>query len=199
MPSTPEDIAEFQKVYKESFNQDLSNEEAVEMIERLKWLYRNVLGYGRRPAALAEPETLEPVLQSPNDTVVVYVVRDGMLLVSQPLEFPVRDPKISAPSGAVLPEDGMPSFAAQRVAQKQTGRYGFRILAELGTDETDTGKRHFFLAEPAAALPKASWRVFSGKGKTDAPIEWFWLPLEQAAELADNQGAFAHLIDQAAD
>ena len=82
--------------------------------------------------------------------------------------------------------------------QLKTGRYGFRILAELGTDETDTGKRHFFLAEPTAALPNASWRVFSGKGKTDAPIEWFWMPLQQATELADNQGAFVQFVTKEA-
>lgn len=194
MPITPEDLAGFQEAYKKGFNQSLSDEEAREMFERLIWLYKNVLGYGRKPESSPAPETLEPLLKPPSETVVVYAVRDEMMLVSQSLEFPVRDPKIFAPAGAVLPEDGMASFAAQRVAQLQTGRHGFRIVKELGTDETEAGTRHFFLAEPAAGLPKASWRVFPGKGKTETPIEWFWLPIEQANDLAGNQGAFLYLL-----
>ncbi len=194
MPITPEDLAGFQETYKKAFNQSLSDEEAREMFERLIWLYKNVLGYGRKPEPAPAPENLEPLLAPPSETVVVYVVRDGMMLVSQSLEFPVRDPKIFAPSGEILPEDGMASFAAQRVAQLQTGRHSFRIVKELGTDETEAGTRYFFLAEPASGLPKASWRVFPGKGSSEVPIEWFWLPLEQASDLADNQGTFVHLI-----
>lgn len=126
----------------------------------------------------------------------VYVVKDGKLLVFRHIDFPYEETGLQVPGGSIA--DGeKPEEAALRELKEETGRDEFTIVSYLGTDTYDltptraeVQERHFFLAEPTAALPER-WESAETHDGMHPPtrLECFWIPLAHGHVLAGGQGA----------
>lgn len=128
---------------------------------------------------------------------VIYVVRDGHLLVFRHLDFPIHEVGIQVPAGTIRPDES-PEEAALRELREETGYSEFRIDRMLGTAHYDISpyrneiqERHFFLGEPTTELPDR-WTGQEDHDGLEEPtrFEFFWIPLKQGHVLQAGQGAF---------
>ncbi|MGF6884859.1 8-oxo-dGTP pyrophosphatase MutT (NUDIX family) [Nocardia sp. GP40] len=85
--------------------------------------------------------------------VIVYVVRDGKLLVFRHIDFSWEQVGIQVPAGSIRPGEA-PEAAALREAREETGLSDFTIVRKLGEAEYDISPyrfeiqhRHFFQLE----------------------------------------------------
>lgn len=132
---------------------------------------------------------------------LVYVVRDGHLLVFRHLDYPMEEVGIQVPAGTIRPNESTEE-AALRELIEETGYSDFRIVRRLGTSTYDISpyrievqERHFFLAEPTADLPER-WRGQELHDGLEPPtaFEFFWIPLNQGHVLQSGQGALLSVI-----
>jgi 8-oxo-dGTP pyrophosphatase MutT (NUDIX family) len=133
--------------------------------------------------------------------VVVYVVKEGRLLVFRHTDFSYEEVGIQVPAGTIK-EGEEPKVAALRELQEETGYQCFRILRELGTAMYNMSprllqvhERHFLLAEPTENLPER-WKSQEMHDREQEPthFECFWIPLERGHILMAGQGALISKI-----
>lgn len=134
---------------------------------------------------------------------VIYVVRDGHLLVFRHLDYPMEEVSIQVPAGTIRPDES-PEEAALRELKEETGRSDFTIVRFLGTATYDVSpyrdeihERHFFLAEPTVELPER----WTGQERHDELVpptefEFFWIPLRHGHVLQSGQGALLSEISR---
>ena len=127
---------------------------------------------------------------------IVYVVKDGKLLVFRHVDFSYEEVGIQVPAGTI-DEGEEPEAAALRELQEETGYMDFRIISFLGNTTYDMHpqkqeihERFFFLAEPTVDLPQR-WKSQEDHNGTRPPthFECFWIPLERGHILQAGQGA----------
>ena len=125
--------------------------------------------------------------------VVVYVVKDGRLLVFRHLDFSYEEVGLQVPAGSVHPGESEQE-AALRELKEETGCNNFEIVSALGTATYDMTpyreeiqERHFFLAKPTANLPER-WQSREEHDGDQPPtrFECFWIPLKQAHVLQSS-------------
>ena len=128
--------------------------------------------------------------------VMVYVVKNGSLLVFRHVDFSYEEVGIQVPAGSIK-EGEEAEAAALRELQEETGYSGFKILSFLGTAKYDRSpeipevhERYFFLAEPIEELPERwpSQEDHDGKGPP-THFECFWIPVARGHVLQAGQGA----------
>ena len=128
--------------------------------------------------------------------VVVYVVKDGQLLVFRHLDFSYEEVGLQVPAGSIRTGESEQE-AALRELKEETGCTSFEIVSALGTATYDLTpyreeiqERHFFLAKPTADLPER-WQSREQHDGDQPPtrFECFWIPLKQAHVLQSGQGA----------
>lgn len=130
------------------------------------------------------------------DKVLVYVVRDGHLLVFRHTDYSYEEVGLQVPAGSI--RDGeLPEEAALREAREETGLTSFKIVRKLGETEYDISpyrseiqRRHVFQLELHEDAPQrwASQEDHDG-ATTPTRFECFWIPLEAAHILQSGQGA----------
>ncbi|MFG2394661.1 NUDIX domain-containing protein [Streptomyces lavendulae] len=76
------------------------------------------------------------------EKVLVYVVRDGRLLVFRHSDYSYEEVGIQVPAGSIRPGE-TPEAAALREAREETGLAGFEIVRELGETEYDISPYRF--------------------------------------------------------
>ncbi len=144
--------------------------------------------------------------KSTKQKVVVYVVKNGKLLVFRHLDFSFEEVGIQVPAGSIDSGESEKE-AALRELKEETGRDCFEIVSALGTDIYDITpyreeiqERHFFLAKPTADLPERwqSQEDHDGK-RPPTKFECFWIPLEQAHVLQSGQGALLWKLSENGD
>ncbi|WP_034270681.1 NUDIX hydrolase [Actinospica robiniae] len=130
------------------------------------------------------------------DKVLVYVVRDGHLLVFRHTDYSFEEVGIQVPSGSIRAGES-PEGAALREAREETGLTLFKIVKKLGETEYDISpyrfeiqRRHVFHLELLEETPErwASQEDHDGQGDPTR-FECFWIPLEAAHVLQSGQGA----------
>ncbi|MBS2963513.1 NUDIX domain-containing protein [Actinocrinis puniceicyclus] len=130
------------------------------------------------------------------DKVLVYVVRDGRLLVFRHTEYSYEEVGIQVPAGSIRAGES-PGDAALREAREETGLHDFKIVKKLGETDYDISPyrfeiqhRHVFHLEPAEETPErwASREEHDGQ-QEPTHFECFWIPLEAAHILQSGQGA----------
>ncbi|WP_429428921.1 NUDIX hydrolase [Nocardia sp. GAS34] len=130
------------------------------------------------------------------EKVLVYVVRDGKLLVFRHTEYSWEEVGIQVPAGSIRPGE-TPENAALREAREETGLSEFTIVRKLGEAEYDISPyrfeiqhRHFFELELGQDAPDrwGSQEDHDGHGEP-TKFECFWIPLEAAHILQSGQGA----------
>ncbi len=133
--------------------------------------------------------------------VVVYVVREGRLLVFRHVDFSYEEVGIQVPAGT-LREGEEPESGALRELQEETGYDCFRIVRFLGTAtynklpySAQLHERHYFLAEPTAPLPERWHSQEDHDGlKPPTHFECFWIPLERGHILESGMGQLLHQL-----
>ncbi|MQT03359.1 NUDIX domain-containing protein [Streptomyces jumonjinensis] len=95
---------------------------------------------------------------------MVYVVRDGRLLVFRHTDYSYEEVGIQVPAGSIRPGE-TPEAAALREAREETGLSDFKIVCKLGETEYDISPyrfeiqhRHSFHLEQSSA-PRAPERL----------------------------------------
>jgi 8-oxo-dGTP pyrophosphatase MutT (NUDIX family) len=68
------------------------------------------------------------------EKVLVYVVRDGRLLVFRHTDYSYEEVGIQVPASSIRPGE-TPEAAALREAREETGLDGFKIVRKLGEAE----------------------------------------------------------------
>ncbi|NKY31278.1 NUDIX hydrolase [Nocardia gamkensis] len=130
------------------------------------------------------------------DKVLVYVVRDGKLLVFRHTDYTHEEVGIQVPAGSIRPGES-PQDAALREAREETGLTEFKIVRKLGEFEYDISPyrweiqvRHVFHLELSEPAPErwASQEDHDGQGEPTR-FECFWVPLDAAHILQSGQGA----------
>lgn len=133
--------------------------------------------------------------------VLVYVVKNGKLLVFRHRDYSCEEVGIQVPAGTIKDEED-PETAALRELQEETGFKGYRITSLLGTATYDMSPtkpeihhRYFFLAEPTEDLPER-WESKEEHDGEQAPtfLECFWIPLDKAHVLSAGQSALVSEI-----
>ncbi|KND49602.1 MAG: NUDIX family dNTPase [Parcubacteria bacterium C7867-008] len=133
--------------------------------------------------------------------VVVYVVKDGKLLVFRHTDFSYEEVGIQVPAGTIK-EGEDPESAALRELHEETGRDGFRIVEKLGVEtyhkmpeKPETHVRHFFLAESITSHPERwlSQELHDGE-QEPTNFECFWIPLDRGHILESGLGALLHKV-----
>lgn len=130
--------------------------------------------------------------------VVVYVIKDGQLLVFRHKDCSYEEVGIQVPAGSIK-EGETPEAAAFRELQEETGYDCFKIIdpQPLGIEKYDMTpyrseiqERHFFLAVPTAELP-GRWDSQEDHDGAQPPtlLECFWIPLTSGHVLQSGQGA----------
>jgi len=128
--------------------------------------------------------------------VLVYVVRDGKLLVFRHTDYSWEEVGIQVPAGSIRPGEA-PQDAALREAREETGLSDFKVVRKLGEAEYDISPyrleiqhRHFFELELCGDAPDrwASQEDHDGQGEPTR-FECFWIPLHAAHVLQSGQGA----------
>jgi 8-oxo-dGTP pyrophosphatase MutT (NUDIX family) len=130
------------------------------------------------------------------DKVLVYVVRDGRLLVFRHTDCSYEEVGIQVPAGSIRIGES-PEDAALREAHEETGLHDFKIVKKLGETDYDISPyrfeiqhRHVFHLELAEEPPEcwASQEDHDGQ-QEPTHFECFWIPLEAAHVLQAGQGA----------
>ncbi|WP_067837354.1 NUDIX hydrolase [Nocardia lijiangensis] len=130
------------------------------------------------------------------EKVLVYVVRDGKLLVFRHTDYSWEEVGIQVPAGSVRAGE-TPEDAALREAREETGLSDFKVVRKLGEAEYDISpyrfeiqQRHFFELELCQDAPDR-WASQEDHDGEAAPtrFECFWIPLEAAHVLQSGQGA----------
>lgn len=134
---------------------------------------------------------------------VVYVIRDGRLLVFTHDGLPLTRTGVQVPAGTVEPGETLEA-AARRELREETGLQATTVRY-LGSEEYDLrpirderAVRHFFRAEVQSVPADESWRAGEdAPSNGGSPVSWtcWWLPLRDAHVLAAGFGA---LIGEAA-
>ncbi|MFE9324138.1 NUDIX domain-containing protein [Nocardia sp. NPDC052278] len=128
--------------------------------------------------------------------VLVYIVRDGNLLVFRHTDFSWEQVGIQVPAGTIRAGE-TPEDAAVREAREETGLSAFTIIRKLGEAEYDISPyrfeiqhRHFFELALHEDAPDrwTSQEDHDGDGEP-TQFECFWIPLETAHVLQSGQGA----------
>ncbi|MGY5309188.1 NUDIX hydrolase [Nocardia gipuzkoensis] len=134
--------------------------------------------------------------KSIREKVVVYVVRDGKLLVFRHPDFSWEEVGIQVPAGSIRVGE-TPESAALREAREETGLSEFKIVGKLGEADYDISPyrfevqhRHFFELKLCEDAPDrwASQEDHDGESEPTW-FECFWIPLEAAYVLQSGQGA----------
>jgi 8-oxo-dGTP pyrophosphatase MutT (NUDIX family) len=130
------------------------------------------------------------------DKVLVYVVRDGHLLVFRHTDYSYEEVGLQVPAGSI--RDGeSPEEAALREAREETGLTTYTIVRKVGETEYDISpyrseiqRRHVFHLELHEDTPErwASQEDHDGMA-TPTRFECFWIPLEAGHVLQSGQGA----------
>ncbi|MEO3972518.1 NUDIX domain-containing protein [Streptomyces sp. CAU 1734] len=137
------------------------------------------------------------------EKVLVYVVRDGRLLVFRHTGYSYEEVGIQVPAGSIRPGE-TPEAAALREAGEETGLSGFRIVRKLGETAYDISPyrfeiqhRHVFQLELTGSAPER-WpsREDHDGEREPTHFECFWIPLEAAHILQAGQGALLGLVRQ---
>lgn len=130
------------------------------------------------------------------DKVLVYVVRDGRLLVFRHTDYSYEEVGIQVPAGSIRAGES-PEDAALREASEETGLTQFKIVKKLGEAEYDISPyrfeiqhRHVFQLELLEEAPErwASQEDHDGQGEP-THFECFWISLDAAHILQSGQGA----------
>ncbi|WP_405132936.1 NUDIX domain-containing protein [Nocardia sp. NBC_01388] len=130
------------------------------------------------------------------DRVLVYIVREGALLVFRHVEYAWEQVGIQVPAGSIRSGEA-PEDAALREAREETGLTEFTIVRRLGETEYDISpyrfeiqRRHFFELALHGEVPDRwfSQEDHDGQGEPTR-FECFWIPLEAAHVLQSGQGA----------
>lgn len=133
--------------------------------------------------------------------VIVYVVKDGKLLVFRHTDFSYEEVGIQVPAGTIKDNEN-PEIAALRELQEETGYSGFRIVRSLGTstydmtpEKPEIHERYFFLAEPTQEIPDR-WKSQEDHDGLQEPtrLECFWIPIEHGHILQAGQGSMLSKI-----
>lgn len=135
--------------------------------------------------------------------VIVYVIRDGQLLVFRHTDFSYEEVGIQVPAGSIESGEN-PEEAALRELKEETGYDCFQIVdpRPLGTEKYDMTpyrqeiqERYFFLAVPTAELPDRwnSREEHDGEQKATR-FECFWIPITSGHILQAGQGALLNKI-----
>lgn len=130
------------------------------------------------------------------DKVLVYVVRDGRLLVFRHTDHSYEEVGLQVPAGSIRPGE-TPEDAALREAREETGLNGFTIVRKLGETQYDISPyrwevqhRHVFHLELAGPAPERWSSQEDHDGRQEPTrFECFWIPLEAAHVLQSGQGA----------
>jgi 8-oxo-dGTP pyrophosphatase MutT (NUDIX family) len=130
------------------------------------------------------------------DKVLVYVVREGRLLVFRHADYSYEEVGIQVPAGSIRNGES-PDDAALREAREETGLTDFKIVRKLGETEYDISpyrfeiqRRHVYQLELGEETPErwASQEDHDGK-QEPTHFECFWIPVEAAHILQSGQGA----------
>ena len=130
------------------------------------------------------------------DKVLVYVVREGRLLVFRHVDYSYEEVGIQVPAGSVRNGES-PDDAALREAREETGLTDFKIVRKLGETEYDISpnrfeiqRRHVFQLELGEETPER-WASQDDHDGEQEPthFECFWIPVEAAHILQSGQGA----------
>ena len=130
------------------------------------------------------------------DKVVIYVVKNGKLLVFRHMDYSWEQVGIQVPAGTVKDDEDF-EIAALRELREETGKNGFRIVRFLGTEKynkmpqkPEIHVRHFFQAEATEELPER-WESQEDNDGLTAPVrfECFWIPIESGHVLQAGFGA----------
>lgn len=130
------------------------------------------------------------------DKVLVYIVREGSLLVFRHVDYAWEQVGIQVPAGSIRAGE-TPEAAALREAREETGLTEFTIVRKLGEAEYDISpyrfeiqRRHFFELGLHGEVPDRwySKEDHDGHGEPTR-FECFWIPLEAAHVLQAGQGA----------
>ncbi|MFD8882222.1 NUDIX domain-containing protein [Streptomyces erythrochromogenes] len=130
------------------------------------------------------------------EKVLVYVVRDGRLLVFRHTDYSYEEVGIQVPAGSIRPGE-TPEAAALREAREETGLTDFSIVRKLGETEYDISPyrpeiqhRHVFHLELTEPTPERWMSQEDHDGEQEPThFECFWIPLEAAHILQSGQGA----------
>ncbi|MET7712311.1 NUDIX domain-containing protein [Streptomyces sp. NPDC005407] len=130
------------------------------------------------------------------EKVLVYVVRDGRLLVFRHTDYTYEEVGIQVPAGSIRPGE-TPEAAALREAGEETGLSDFKIVRKLGETEYDISPyrfeiqhRHVFHLELTEPTPERWMSQEDHDGEQEPThFECFWIPLEAAHILQSGQGA----------
>nr|WP_260853358.1 NUDIX hydrolase [Corynebacterium glyciniphilum] len=127
---------------------------------------------------------------------VVYVIKDGRLLVFTHDGLPLTRTGVQVPAGTVKPGETLEA-AARRELHEETGLHAAAV-SYIGSQEYDLrparderAVRHYFRADVQSYPTHDSWSAGeddpSGGG---APVSWtcWWLPLENAHVLCAGFG-----------
>ncbi|MQY17045.1 NUDIX hydrolase [Nocardia macrotermitis] len=129
------------------------------------------------------------------EKVLVYVVRDGELLVFRHTDYSYEQVGIQVPAGSIRAGES-PRDAALREAREETGLSGFKVLRKLGEFMYDISpyrwellRCHVFELELCEPAPERwdSQEDHDGVGEPTR-FECFWIPLEAAHILQSGQG-----------
>ncbi|MCX5010374.1 NUDIX domain-containing protein [Streptomyces sp. NBC_00555] len=138
------------------------------------------------------------------EKVLVYVVRDGHLLVLRHTDYSYEEVGIQVPAGSIRLGE-TPEAAALREAREETGLPDFKIVRKLGETEYDISPyrfeiqhRHVFHLELTEPTPERWMSQEDHDGEQEPTyFECFWIPLEAAHILQSGQGALlGRLSDQ---
>ncbi|WP_194814583.1 NUDIX domain-containing protein [Nocardia sp. XZ_19_385] len=130
------------------------------------------------------------------DKVLIYVVRDGKLLVFRHTDYSYEEVGIQVPAGSIRPGES-PQDAALREAREETGLTDFKVVRNLGEFTYDMSpyrwelqRRHVFELELCEPAPErwTSQEDHDGQGEPTL-LECFWIPVEAAHILQSGQGA----------
>jgi 8-oxo-dGTP pyrophosphatase MutT (NUDIX family) len=130
------------------------------------------------------------------EKVLVYVVRDGRLLVFRHTDYSYEEVGLQVPAGSIR-EGESPQEAALREAREETGLNSFTVVRKLGETEYDISPyrseiqhRHVFHLELQEGTPER-WASQEDHDGTATPtrFECFWIPLEAGHILQSGQGA----------
>ncbi|MFA7764722.1 NUDIX hydrolase [Streptomyces sp. NRRL S-448] len=117
------------------------------------------------------------------EKVLVYVVRDGRLLVFRHTDYSYEEVGIQVPAGSIRPGE-TPEAAALREAREETGLSDFKIVRKLGETKYDISPyrfeiqhRHVFHLELTEPTPER-WMSREDHDGKQAPtyFECFWKP-----------------------